>query len=54
MFVKNANTIILDSRELKSFIHELGHYIYENNLVFNLNHKRIYKKNFDKIIIKIT
>jgi len=50
MFIKNANTIILDPRELKNFIHELGHYIYENNLAFNFNNKRIYKNSFNKII----
>ena len=50
MFIKNANTIILDPRKLNHIVHELGHYLYENGLAFTLNRKRIYKHNFKKII----
>lgn len=64
MYIKNANTIIIDPRSPEAFYHELGHYIYENKLAFTKNEKRYYpchfknlaekfrKDHFDKINIK--
>jgi len=52
MFIVNANTLVIDPRSPKKVIHEIGHYIYENGLAFNLNGKRIYKNQFKSIIKK--
>lgn len=64
MYIKNANTIIIDPRSPEAFYHELGHYIYENKLAFTQKDKRYYpchfenlaekfrKDHFDKINIK--
>jgi hypothetical protein len=49
MFIKKANTIVVDPRATHTFKHELGHYIYENGIPFNLNSKRIYKHRFQKL-----
>lgn len=46
MFIVDTNTIIVDPRYPKSFIHELGHYIYENKLAFTFNDKRYYPSLF--------
>ena len=50
MFVSKANTIILDPRSINTIYHEIGHWIYENKLPFSIKGKRIFKKNFNKII----
>lgn len=34
LFIKSANTIILDPRDISAFQHELGHFVYENNVNF--------------------
>lgn len=62
MFFKNVNTIIIDPRQPQTIIHEVGHYIYENGLSFNLFDinqenglnilKRIRKNDFQNIIRK--
>lgn len=52
MFIVNGNTLVIDPRRPEKVIHELGHYIYENGLAFNLNNKRIYKHKFENIINK--
>jgi hypothetical protein len=49
MFIKKHNILIIDPRKTKAFYHELGHFIYENGLSFNLNGKRVYKSNFESI-----
>lgn len=50
MFITSNNTIILDPRCSNRIYHELGHYIYENNLSFTFNNKRIYCSKFNNII----
>lgn len=52
MFIVNGNTLIIDPRRPEKIIHEIGHYIYENRLAFNLNGKRIYKNRFEQIVNK--
>ena len=52
MFIVNANTLVIDPRNPEKVLHEIGHYIYENGLAFNLDGKRIYKNRFDSIIKK--
>ncbi len=34
LFIKSANTIIIDPRDISGFQHELGHFVYENNIQF--------------------
>lgn len=41
MYFVNANTIILDSRNITGFKHELGHFLYENNIPFLYNKEYI-------------
>lgn len=53
MFFKNNNTIIVDPRNINAFKHELGHYIFENNIPMTLNNKRLYKQDYINIIKKI-
>ena len=36
MYIVNDKTIIVDPRKPKAFIHELGHYIFENKIDINL------------------
>lgn len=50
MYIVNANTIIIDPRTPESIYHEIGHYVYENNLSFTFKNKRIYRYMFKKII----
>lgn len=52
MYIKSANTIIIDPRHPDALHHELGHYIYENNLAFTYNNKRYYPCFFNNILIK--
>jgi hypothetical protein len=46
MFVVNANTMIVDPRFPEVFVHELGHYIYENKIAFTFDGKRHYPSLF--------
>lgn len=50
LFIKAANTIILDPRDTTSFQHELGHFIYENGLNYISQNETITKNNFDEIV----
>tara|TARA_Y100000588_G_scaffold267259_1_gene282304 strand:- start:3548 stop:4513 length:966 start_codon:yes stop_codon:yes gene_type:complete len=52
MFIVNSNTIIIDPRNPEVFIHELGHYIYENKLAFTYNDKRYYPSQFKNYVNK--
>lgn len=46
MYIVNEKTIIVDPRKPKAFIHELGHYIFEENIKININFTNIdIKKN---------
>lgn len=47
MFFVNANTIILDPRDIKAFKHELGHFIYENNISFLYNKTKVIPKDIN-------
>lgn len=49
MFIKSANTIIVDPRDISAFQHELGHFIYENKVEFK-NEKLISNNLFCKIV----
>jgi hypothetical protein len=51
MFI-SKNLIIIDPRNPYVFFHELGHFIFENNLDFNLNYKYYLSKNHIKIVEK--
>lgn len=56
LFIKSANTIILDPRTVDAFQHELGHFIFENNVPFKadgkviVNHDNIVKSNYNNYI----
>jgi len=52
MFIKKANTIIVDPRVTNAFKHELGHYLYENGIAFNIDDRRIYKHRFKALCKK--
>ena len=52
MYIINTNSIIIDPRHPDVFIHELGHYIYENSLAFTFNNKRYYPSLFKHEIKK--
>jgi hypothetical protein len=52
MFIKKANTIVVDPRATNAFKHELGHYLYENGIAFNIDEKRIYKHRFKALCKK--
>lgn len=49
LFIKSNNTIILDPRDISAFQHELGHFVYENNINFK-NEKIIISDLFYNIV----
>jgi len=50
MFIVRENTILLDSRNINSIYHELGHWIYENNISFTFNNQIIDNSKFESIV----
>lgn len=50
MFIVGSNTMVIDPRHPEVFIHELGHYIYENKLAFSYKNKRYYPSLFENKI----
>lgn len=52
LFIVAANTIILDPRETASFKHELGHYIFENNVPVEISGKLLKPNDFKLVINK--
>lgn len=50
LFIVSANTIILDPRETDSFKHELGHYIFENNVSIKISGKLLKPIDFKLVI----
>lgn len=53
LYIKNANTIIIDPRHMHSIFHEIGHHIFEKKVPFSINGKRIYASYFEKLSSKI-
>lgn len=52
LFIVSANTIILDPRESGSFKHELGHYVYENQIPINIAGKILMPNSFSNVVDK--
>lgn len=50
LFIVSANTIILDPRESGSFKHELGHYVYENQIPINIAGKILMPNSFSNVV----
>jgi len=52
LYIVNDKTIILDPRNIEQFKHELGHFIYENKINFQLSNKLINEEERNSIIIE--
>lgn len=50
MYFKGIDTIILDSRHVQYFKHEMGHYLYEREIPFDYNGVRVDRKKMDLIV----
>lgn len=50
LYIVEDKTIILDPRHIEHIKHELGHFIYENKIDFQLSNKLISEKEKENIV----